>query len=380
MYVCFYKEGKKSFYELKKSVKVLKDVGKLPFFEKKVLVISSKDTYYYKDTLPKTSKDNIKSIIQNQVEDTYPDQEMDFCFNIAKSYENTIQVNVFVFKKSILDDVKKDFDFNYVLAEPLCFKSQKNEVLIYKEDTIYNILALTQNGLYAYLQLKDFSKDYFELFLKGLGNFEIEDITSYEDIEFGLHANTTKKSYKNYPIFLDYIANIDLKDYKRFQAFKIDEDLVFRVVMYFLIGYAAALYVNGKYYEENIKKIEYLNKKLLPYIKSTIAQNAEPKTNYKEAFVKEYKSTVVYIDPIFLLDDIASHLEDKEYITNIDIKPLNPQTPKVSFTVNTQEPFKFLESLTKDKCIKDFDLESPVSQNFQKVYSLNIRADFSCVR
>ncbi len=380
MHICFYKEGKKSFYEVSKSVRVLREIGKVPFFEKKVLVISSEDAHYYKDTLPKTSYENLKSIIQNQIEDTYPNQEMDFCFNIAKSFENTMQVNVFIFKKDILQEVKKDFDFNYVLVEPICFKSQKNEILIFKEDGTYNILAISETGLYSYLQLKDFSKEYFELFLKGLGNFDIEDIISYEDIDLGLDIKTIQKAYKSYPIFLDYINHIDLKPFKRFQAFKIDEDLVFRIIMYFLTGYAAALYINGKYYEENVQKITYLNKKLLPYIKLNLAQSTSSRAHYKEAFVKEYKSTIAYIDPIFVLDDIASCLKDKEYITNVDIKPLNPQTPKATFTVNTNKPFEILESLTKDKCIKNFDLESPVSQNFQKVYSLNIKAEFSCVR
>lgn len=378
MYICFYKDGKKEYYEVDKSVKNIDKLTKKGFFEKRVLVISSNDVFYLKETFPKTSYENLKNIVQNHVEDVYPNEKMDFCFNVAKVYENTMKVNIFAFPFSILEDVKKDFDFNHVIVEPLCFKSQENDILIYKEDDAYHILAISEEGLYSYLELRDFSKDYFEFFLKGLSDFEIKNIISYE--ELNLDTNYIKKPQKNYPIFLDYIKYIDLKPYKRFSAFKINEDLVFRLIIYFLIGYGAALYVNHRYYQQNIQKISSLDKKLKPFIKSRLSSEEEPAKHYKKSFVKDYQNTIVKIDPIFVLDNIASHLQKKDYLTQIEIKPLHPDVPQANFTVVTKKPFKILEGFSKDSCIKDFSLESPLSKNMQKVYSINMKVEYACVQ
>ena len=376
MYICFYKSGKKEYYEVDKSIKKIDKPKKKGLLDKRILVISSKDAYYLKETFPKTTYENLKNIIQNHVEDVYPGEQMDFSFNIAKAYENTTKVNIFAFPYAILEDVKKDFEYTHVIVEPLCFKTKENDILIYKEDDIYNILAVSEEGLYSYLQLKDFSKDYFEFFLKGLSDFEIKNIISYSDIS--LDVEFIKKESKAYPVFLDYIKYIDLKHYKKFSAFSVNEDLVFRVIIYFLIGYGAALYVNHKYYQENIEKISYLDKKLKPFIKSSLNTEEKSTHHYKESFIKAYKNTVVNIDPIFILDNIAFHLHKGDYLTQIDIKPLHPTVPQANFTIVTKKPFEFLESLSKDSCIRDFNLESPLSENMQKVYNLNMKVEYSC--
>ena len=377
MYLCFYKNGEKHYYEVDKSVKKLDGPVKRGFLEKRVLVISAKDVFYLKENVPKTTYENLRSIIQNLLEDVYQDQVMDFSFNIAKVYENTMRLNIFAFPQSIIEDVKKEFDFNYVIAEPLCFKSKENDIIIYKEDDIYNILALSQDGLYSYLQLKDFSKEYFDFFLKALSDFEVKNIISYEDLN--LDTDVVRKPPRPYPVFLDYIKGIDLKPYRRYLAFKINEDLVFRLIIYFLIGYAAALYVNHRYYQKNIEKIVYFDKKLKPFIKESLSSEEKPSKEYKKSFIKDYQNTVAKIDPVFVLDNIASHLQKGDYLTQIEIKPLHPTTPQANFTVVTKKPFKLLESLSKDSCIKDFNLESPLSKNMQKVYSINMKVDYLCV-
>lgn len=378
MYICFYKNGKKEYYEVDKSVKTISIPKSKGVFTKKVLVISSKDIFYSKESFPKTSYENLKSIVKNYVEDIYQDESMDFTFNVAKVYENTMKVNIFAYPSSILEDVKKNFEFNYVLVEPLCFKVDENSILIYKEDDIYNILAVSKEGLNSYLQLHTFSKDYLDLFIKGLSDFDIKSVISYEDLD--LDDSVVKKTPKSYPIFLDYIKYIDLKPYKRFRAFRINEDLVFRIIIYFLIGYAGALYVNHRYYQENIEKITYLDKKLKPFIKSKLSTEETPKKHYEKSFLKDYKNTIAKIDPIFVLDDIASHLQKGDYITQIDIKPLHPSTPEASLIINTKEPFKVLEGFSKDKCVKNFNLESPISENMQKLYSINMKVEYLCVQ
>ncbi|MGC9144310.1 hypothetical protein [Hydrogenobaculum sp.] len=377
MYICFYKDGKKEYYEVDKNIKKIDKPRKKGFLEKRVLVISSKDAHYLKETFPKTTYENLKNIIQNHIEDVYPNEKMDFNFNIAKTYENTVKVNIFVFPFAILEDVKKDFEFTHVIAEPLCFKTKENDILIYKEDDIYNILAVSEEGLYSYLQIKDFSRDYFEFFLKGLSDFEMKNIISYEDLS--LDMDIVRKQPKAYPVFLDYIKSIDLKPYKRYSAFKINEDLVFRAIIYFLIGYGAALYVNHRYYQENIKKIHYLDKKLKPFIKASLVTKETNKNHYNKSFIKAYENTVIKIDPIFILDNITSHFHKGDYLTQIDIKPLHPTVPQANFTIVTKKPFEFLESLSKDSCIKDFNLESPLSENMQKVYNLNMKVEYLCV-
>jgi len=353
MFICFYKDGKTRTYTKGKKSK---------FLEKRVLIISAKNTYYIRESFPNTSYENLKNIIKNYVEDLYQDQSMDFCFNIAKIYENSIRVNIFVYKSEILQEVKKEFDFNYVLAEPLCFKSHQNEIVVYKDD-LYNILALTKDGLYAYLQMEDFSQEYFDLFLKSLGDFEPK--------------NTVKYEHKLQPVFLDFIDKINLKHYKVSSAFKIDEDFVFRIMIYFLLGYIGALYVNHTYYQDQIKKISYLDDKLRPFIKTSL-QEQTPKKNYKKGFIKEYNAQVVKIDPIFIMDNMAKHIKKGEYITQADIKPKNPTTPQANFNISTKSPIRFLESISKDKCIKDFNLESPLMSNPQQIYNVNMKMEFYC--
>jgi hypothetical protein len=77
---------------------------------------------------------------------------------------------------------------------------------------------------------------------------------------------------------------------------------------------------------------------------------------------------------------IASHLQKGDYITQIDIKPLHPSTPEASLIINTKEPFKVLEGFSKDKCVKNFNLESPISENMQKLYSINMKVEYLCVQ
>lgn len=262
--------------------------------------------------------------------------------------------------------MKKVFDYQYAISEWQCFFSKEPTMVIFKEEDYYNIVAFCQKPILT-TNLNTLTSQSIKLFLKSLYPFEPKKIINYTDIDLGVESiEVYKAKPSNYPIFLNYISNINFRAFKIFKGIPFDFYFAYRLLFYVLFAYTCALYVNINYYNYYIKSLKEVHKKLLKTLSET-HQSQKPK-NLSKDFYKEYKAYVKYQNPIFVFKTISKILTKDSYITYAELSPTN-----IKININTQDPFNILNNISNDGCIKSFHLNSPIQKAFGgDFYSLNM--------
>ncbi len=363
LFIAFYKDKKLNFYKVGGVVETFEPKNtKYKFKDKKILVIG--DILYLKEQYPKTSEENLKAIIQNTLEDGFPDKELDFLYDFEEEGDS-FSVNIYAFDKNILKEIREVFDYQYLLAEYMCFSSTEPTLIIF-EDKTYKLIAFEKKTI-SVASLKDISKEGLNIFLKSLYPFTPKKIINYTNRDLNIE-NEIKLPPPKYPLFLNYINQVDLRRYKISPAISINPYFIYRVLFYIAFAYGMALYVNTSYYDHYLKSLKQVHKELSKALAKKLHQSKTPQKNLSKSFYKEYETTVLYQDPIFVFSTLSKLLTKDSYITNAD---MNPKDLKVN--INTKDPFNIISNLTNSDCVKEFNLTSPIQKSFgNQFYMLNL--------
>ncbi|MEN2985926.1 MAG: hypothetical protein ABDH16_04645 [Thermodesulfovibrionaceae bacterium] len=325
------------------------------FFYPNIGVISYKNLIFIRKSYPKTVKKHLKKIIEEEIKTIFPVQNNSYFYQIIEETDSKIDLNIWVYEIKIKDELLNK-GCSYIIPEPLIFSFDKPTVMIYQTSDFYVFIFSMQNKLLNFLTAKRLSKENISLFCKGIKDLKSVKWIVYTKEPLGIHEffdeniEIEQKVVPDYPLFLDFIKNIKLKDFsaKKFKLEKIEPYFLLRIFIYVILAVSLSFYMSNQAYEKKIREIDDKIKKL----KSGIVESSESFIEIKINEKRQKNQDVLYI-----LHSLSNLLPQGSIIKKISISD-----EKMDISISTPEPLIILNNLNFENCFKSIKLASPMNK------------------
>ena len=369
--VNFYKIKEGKIYEIsQESLKFAK------FFSKKLLVIARELLFYTRRSYPAIPLSKLKRAIQIDLPNLFPIQNLDFTIRVFEATEKGQIVDVWAWSKDEYERVSKTFPFQYVIPEDLLFVDEEKALKIFYARGVYHLIACAKGRFLGGLSLANLTQKDVELFLAGLTLArstpfleEIKKVIIYGDIlkDLNLNMMVVRIPSRPYPVSLEGISKINLKEFKVRKAIPLRIDFLFRVPIYALAGYSVFLFFTAKNYEvalQDLKgKISELDKKLTSLENKTSA----PK-DYSALVEEVNKKVSATLSPLTVMNELAKKLPPGCTVNRL---VLNEKNLQLSLTF--EDPLEVISALESSKMVKSVKVEgTPVKKYGTKLYDFRL--------
>jgi hypothetical protein len=375
MLVCYLTKEEAKFYQIKgdKISEISPGAFKLTkYLQKRVLIISRELLFYTRRSYPPIPLKKLKDALKVEVQDFFPLPRVSYTFKIFEATEKFTLVDIWAWSKDEEERIEKTFPFQYVIPEDLLLVEKGDTALkIYKQRDIYHLIAYVKGKFLGSLSVAELTQKDVELFLTGLMPYsqDIKKIIIYGDTlkDFSPDKTILRYPERPYPVSLEGLSKINLKEFKVKRALPLKIDPFLRLPIYLLLGYGVYLYATSQNYEKAIKDLKTKISKLdreLAYFENRTA----PAKDYSALISALNNKTSQAVSGLTVLNELAKTLPIGCTVNRI---VLNEKRLELALTF--EDPVEVIELLERSNMVKSLKLEGPpIKKTGTKLYDFRL--------
>jgi hypothetical protein len=374
MLVCYLTKDEAKFYQIKgdKISEISLGAFKLTkYLQKRVLVISRELLFYTRRSYPPIPLKKLKDALKVEVQDFFPLPKASYTFKIFEATEKFTLVDLWAWSMDEEERVEKTFPFQYVIPEDLLLVDEDTALKIYKQRNIYHLIAYVKGKFLGSLSVADLTQKDVELFLTGLMPYsrEIKKILIYGDMlkDFSQDKTILRYSERLYPVSLEGLSKINLKEFKVRRALPLKIAPLLRLPIYLLLGYGVYLYATLQNYEKAIKELKTKISKLdreLAYFENRTA----PSKDYSALISALNNKTSQAVSGLTVLNELAKTLP-----IGCTVNRLVLNEKRLELALTFEDPVEVIELLERSNMVKSVKLEGPpIKKTGAKLYDFRL--------
>jgi hypothetical protein len=374
MLVCYLTKDEAKFYQIKgdKISEISLGAFKLTkYLQKRVLVISRELLFYTRRSYPPIPLKKLKDALKVEVQDFFPLPKASYTFKIFEATEKFTLVDLWAWSMDEEERVEKTFHFQYVIPEDLLLVDEDTALKIYKQRNIYHLIAYVKGKFLGSLSVADLTQKDVELFLTGLMPYsrEIKKILIYGDMlkDFSQDKTILRYSERLYPVSLEGLSKINLKEFKVRRALPLKIAPLLRLPIYLLLGYGVYLYATLQNYEKAIKELKTKISKLdreLAYFENRTA----PSKDYSALISALNNKTSQAVSGLTVLNELAKTLP-----IGCTVNRLVLNEKRLELALTFEDPVVVIELLERSNMVKSVKLEGPpIKKTGAKLYDFRL--------
>jgi len=373
MLVCYLTKDEAKFYQIKgdKISEISPGAFKLTkYLQKRVLVISRELLFYTRRSYPPIPLKKLKDALKVEVQDFFPLPKASYTFKIFEATEKFTLVDLWAWSKDEEERVEKMFPFQYVIPEDLLL-IEDTALKIYKQRNIYHLIAYVKGKFLGSLSVAELTHKDVELFLTGLRPYsqDIKKILIYGDMlkDFSQDKTILRYSERLYPVSLEGLSKINLKEFKVRRALPLKIAPLLRLPIYLLLGYGVYLYATLQNYEKAIKDLKARISKLdreLAYFENRTA----PSKDYSALISALNNKTSQVVSGLAVLNELAKTLP-----IGCTVNRLVLNEKRLELALTFEDPVVVIELLERSNMVKSVKLEGPpIKKTGAKLYDFRL--------
>lgn len=344
------------------TVEELKPVN---LFGKNPLIVGRDIALHARKRYPSISDKDLEKAIHTELDDLFPLANASFCFRIFEKTEMYSLVDIWAWDSSAAERIRSLFNFSHIIPEDLALVNENSEVLLQGfEDMVY-VTAYSGGRFFGTSSFAgSVSAGELGLFMKSLGSPspEINTLRVYgqESVDIELPGlELIKDNGKAWPVCLDNINRLDLNAFKvrkAWQQHTIGIETALRVSAYLMLGYVLILVLSVANYG---RALDVLDRDIKALSEKTAASvKAKEGEDYSEALLEMKEKTNSTLSPLAVMNLLAANLPEKSFLTRLSINER-----KVEININSKEPLKVINNLSRLKEIKSIRLRGSLVKN-----------------
>jgi hypothetical protein len=340
---------------------------------KKVLIVGRELLLHIRKRYPPASKEKLTKAVGLEIGNIFPISKPAFHCRVYESSHAYTTLDIWAWESEQYVRLRKIFPFNSVIPEDIAYFSDVPEVRLFQYRGIANILAHSGDRFLDGVSYPDSSinEGDFERFLSGLGKYrsDIKRIKIYGSIPFHYKEAgipiVSRLPVTEYPPCLEYVNSLNLKEFKAKGDYHLPPriELIFRVLIYLILGYGMMLYFSARNYDQ--VALEIRNK-----INSIDAKGSNKGAGQT---VKDYSEVVREVNeklskrqsPLRVMDMIANRLPPGSFIIRMVLNENN-----LEVTASSKDPISVVKALGSAEGIKSARLKgAPVMDMATRFYN-----------
>jgi hypothetical protein len=192
-----------------------------------------------------------------------------------------------------------------------------------------------------------------ERFLSGLGRYrsDIKQVKVYGSTPFdfrdaGIEA-ISRVAQGDYPPCMDYLTGLDLKEFRTKREIHLSSNvnLLFRVLIYIILGYGLMLFLTARNYDQTIGEIRKKINSLGPNI--SLKDTGQKGSDYSEAVKEVNEKLATRPPPLKVMRIIAGRLPAGSFVTRMVLNENN-----LELTISSKDPISVVRAFGEAEGIK----------------------------
>jgi len=377
MIVAYLKKDGVNFYEIKegKIIEISQEsLSKAKFFSKNILLVSKELLFYTRRRYPPTPLNKLKKAIKIEIPELFPVSNLDYTIKVFESTDKVTVVDIWAWSKDEYEKVLKIFPFQYVIPEDLLFLDEDSCLKIFHSKDIYHLIACSKGKFLGTLSVVSLTQKDIELFLAGLSPYseEIEKIKIYGDIlkEISFEKEIERIPAPSYPLCLERIPKIDIKEFKVRSVLPLKTDLLFRIPIYALFGYSVFLFFTVQHYDSAINN---LKSKISELDKKIASLEGKAKKDYTSLISEANNKISETVSPLTLMNELAQKIPVGCTVNRFVLNEKN-----LEITMSFEAPLDVLETFESSSFVKSVKMKgAPIKRTGTKAYDFTLTVELN---
>lgn len=356
-------------------------------FGKKILIVGRELMLHHRKKYPPSSEEKILKAVALEIGEIFPLQKPAFYCRIFQSFSTSTIVDIWAWESEQYERIREVFPFGFVIPEDLTYAVAEPEIKIIQCRGVIHILAHAGGEFLAGASYPGggFLEEDAQRFISSIEyfNINISKIVIFGELPFAaekiLQADQVGSSRPviihaadvNFPVCLSYISALDLKPFKVAGSHRLWEkrDLLLRICLYLLLGYAAMLFMTLKNYDQAIDKIN----KRMATLNTTNQEVSRGGDDYSDIYDEIKKKQTAGARPLAVMNMLAQSLPQGTYINRMILTD-----NQVEVFVASKEPLAVLKILGNIPGVNKISIKgAPVRNRNTSLYQFNMIIEFS---
>jgi hypothetical protein len=350
-------------------------------FGRKILIVGRELLLHARKKYPPASKEKLVKAVGLEIGDIFPLSKPAFHCRVFESFPSYTVVDIWAWETDAYSQLREIFPFNYCVPEDVSFMSEAPEVKIFQRGERTSVVALSGDRFIAGASYpaSRFEERDVEMFLLGLGQYGegMKKITIYGSIPLQLKSaalpDVSRVADGKYPPCLDSIAvrklgEFKVKEYHRLWA---KRDLIFRVLIYLVLGYGFMLYLTVNNYDRTMgemrQRVAAMEKQITKMDDAPVVENFAVVSQEVNGILSRRQS------PLKVMDLLARKLPNGSFVKRLVLSENN-----LEIVLSSREPLNCVKMLGSAPEIKKVVLKgAPMKDPVTGFYSVVISAELS---
>jgi len=331
-----------------------------------VLIVGRDRLLHVRKRYPPAARDKLLQAVHLELGELFPFARPACYCRIFQSFGAYTELDIWAWDSEPYDRLKKILPFHYVIPEEAAFSSPTAEVVLWSGDGVTNLLAVAGSRFLSAVShpADAITEGDVERFLNSLDphGVEIHKMRIYGTLPFSLKPAATlvvhSEADRGYPPCVDNIPSMTLREFRVSgeMPFSLSPGLLFRVVIYCILGYALLLHLTMKNYEKHGQELQQMSRQMDKRILLADSGKGPQAIDYS-AIQKELDEKLTSRpSPVSVLDMLARTLPKGSYLGTVFLNEKN-----LEVWISSTEPLSVLKALAEQKGIRSFQLKGPLN-------------------
>jgi len=348
-------------------------------FGEKVLIVARELLFHVRKKYPPAQEEKLLKAVGLEVGEMFPLAKPAFHCRLFQSYDTYSVVDVWAWESDLYSRIREIFPFNHVIPEDVAFSSEVPEIRVFQYRELTSVLAHADGRFLAGASYPGpaFNQEEFERFLRSLEQqgVNIRKIRIYGLLPPALKADAkiSMEEVKNYPPCLDEMTALELGRFKvrgDYYGFLEKKDIIFRVVLYLVLGYALMQFLTLKNYDRTAdeirQKIAVMDKEAASLDTGHMGED------YSNAIQAVNDKLKAGCSPVNVMNALARRLPDGSFVSRLVMNENN-----VEMTVSSKDPLSTVKALGYAEGVKKISLKgAPFKDRGSDLYNFVIVMEF----
>ena len=350
-------------------------------FDKKVLIVGRELLLHIKKRYPPAPKGKLTRAVALEIRELFPISKPAFHARVYESSTAYTTLAIWAWQSEMYGRLREVFPFTYVVPEDLAYSSDGPEVKIFQYRGMTNMLALSGNQFLGGASYPDsgINGADVERFLSGLGKFrsDIKRVKVYGSIPFQLKdagiEEISRVAQEDYPPCMDYLPGLELNEFKVKGEIRLSSKvtLLFRILIYIILGYGLMLFLTAKNYDQTAgeirKKINSIGAKI------SLKDTGQKGTDYSEVVRDVNEKLAARPSPLKVMRIIAGRLPAGSFVIRMVLSENN-----LELSVSSKDPISVVKALgdaegTKTARLKGAPVRDMATGMYNFVITMELR-------
>ena len=305
-------------------------------------------------------KKSCSRLVALEIGDMFPLSSPAYHCRIFQSFNTYTVVDIWAWESEQYYRLKEVFPFNYVVPEDLAFASADPELKVFQRGETASMLAYADGTFLAGASYpaSGFNREDVKRFLHSLdqSGSEIKKIKIYGSLPLTLNdmMEVSRVDERDYPPCLDEIKNLALSRFKikgdYYNRLWEKKDIIFRIAVYLILGYALMLYLTLRNYDRTADEIR---QKVAVMDREAARLDTGQKMEDYSAVIREVNDKLnATQSPLKVMNMLARIVPEGSSINKMVLNENN-----LEVTLSSKEPISVIKALGDAKEIKKVSLK-----------------------